>query len=217
MLEYLENKYLSLSLKIKIEFYLVLILLGYFAIYQIDLKFQSQITTPKNFYENLENKVFSKDIEFIKKLEKFCIKSKIKISKIENKKTIILLGSTSLKKLPKLIFFIENENNFSNIKYVSLDKKTSSIYDFKINIDFSKYYIKNKVFLKNKKQKKQKYKLYAIVGNNVLVNDKWLELNAKIDDYKIVKIKKNFIELQSKIKTLKLEIRKNDKFNKLYN
>ena len=49
-------------------------------------------------------------------------------------------------------------------------------------------------------------KLYAIVNEHVLINNKWLKQNDSFDGYKILKIYLDYVELESNNNVFKLRL-----------
>ena len=88
-------------------------------------------------------------------------------------------------------------------------------YKFEIQIDLSKFFIKkieeeidipleNEEFLNN--QKNNDFKINGIILNYAFINDTWVTINDVINEYKIIKIGKDFVLLRNEDSEIKLEI-----------
>ena len=161
--------------------------------------------------ENQINKSFNGSFfEIIKDIENYCKSKNIKILYISTKKKKVLLkAKSSLSTFKKFILKLENLNNFTNINSLEINKLSNSLYSYKVEVDFSKFHIKNIKAKKYESKKKNiSLNLKAIVGKNILVNNKWLTLNEKIGFYQVKKIAVNYVVLESKNKKLVLKVHK---------
>lgn len=210
MLSYLNSRFSNLSFKVKIELYLlpILVILLFIKIYS----FEEHKTIETNNQSKFEKSFSGSYFNIIKDIEKFCLKNKINLLYLSNKKkTIKLRVKANLKKLIKLINKIEFINNYSKIRILNISKSSNSNkYFLELTISFEKLFIKRKIEIK-KETKKRPLKLHAIVGGFVLINKKWLSLGDKVSTYKIVSIDRNYVLLKHQNKTLKLEVFKNEK------
>lgn len=210
MLSYLNSRFSNLSLKIKVELYLLPILLAFLFIKLYS--FEENETVELNIQNKFEKKFLGSYFNITKDTEEFSLKKKIDLLYISRKKNSIKLrAKANLKKLLELLNKVEFINNYSNVKVLNISKDSkSSKYFLDLTLSFDKLFIKRKIEEK-KEIKKNSLKLNAIVGEFVLINKKWLRLREKIDIYELVKIDKDFVVLKNKNETLKLEVFKNEK------
>lgn len=218
MLNYLNNKFNSISLKSKIELYLLPLLLLYLVYFllsstikdSIDIK--AKIKTDE--YSNLEFK--DSFLDLFSNIQDYALKNQIVISNISNNKKIVLIkakaNSESIKEFLKKI---ENLNNFTTIKYILLNKQDLENYSFEIQIDLNKFYVKKLVKQKEDIKAKDeilnkreifKYKINGIISDYAFINDTWLQKNEKIDDLVLTKIERNFVVLENENSKIILEL-----------
>ena len=192
---YFEN----LALKQKIYLYMIpiLIVLVYF------------INVPnKSIYNNTKNKVQHKksknQLEIIEYFEKIVKTNKLILNSISFNNSTDIRVNGNVNSIVKFI-------NITNVEYKILSY-TISLKNKKIYLDIK--YDKNKVvYIKQKKinkydlknpfikERKTKKKLsLAIIGQNVLINDKWYKQGDMYKNKRIIKIYKNKIELRDKDK-----------------
>ena len=220
MLNYLNNKFSNSKLKTKIELYILPLLIFYFIFYSLQStkeeipKIESKIDI--NSYTNKEFK--DSFLELFSTIEEFASKNQITILGLTNNKKIITLkAKTQLVNIEKLIKKIENLNNFSNIKLLTLTKEDLENYKVEIQIDLSKFYIKRieeevdiPLVEQNEEvtdiQENKEFKINGIILNYAFINDTWLTVNDVIDDYKLIIIEKDFVVLKNKNKEIKLEL-----------
>ena len=147
-------------------------------------KFNITITDSKYTKKNITLQFFGKFNDMINYLKYISIHFDIKNFNLENKEKKILITI-----------------NFSIINYYNPKLK----YTYISNIPNPSKYNKQ-----HQKAIKPIPKLYAVVGQNILLNDKWQILNEEINGYKIIKINKNSIILK--------ELKSNKNFTlKVYN
>jgi hypothetical protein len=220
MLNYLNNKFLNSKLKTKIELYILPLLVFYFVFYSFQSTkeeiFQTQTKIDINSYSNKEFK--DSFLELFSTIEEFASKNQITILGLtNNKKVITLKAKTQLVNMEKLIKKIENLNNFTNIKLLTLTKENLENYKVEIQIDLSKFYIKKieeeldiPLIEQNEEvtdiQENKEFKINGIIQNYAFINDTWLTVNDLIDDYKLIIIEKDFVVLKNKNKEIKLEL-----------
>ncbi len=221
MLNYLNNKFLNSKLRTKIELYLLPLLVLYFIFYSLISLKEEEI--PKieskidiNSYLNKEFK--DSFLELFSTIEEFASKNQIIILGLtNNKKVITLKAKTQLINIEKLIKKIENLNEFTNIKLLTLTKEDFENYKVEMQIDLSKFYIKkieeeidSSIIEENEKvadiQENKEFKINGIILNYAFINNTWLSINDVIDGYKLVIIEKNFVVLKNKNKEIKLEL-----------
>lgn len=205
-LKSIENSIELMPLRVKIEIVLLpLILL--FSIYFFFFNFEKK---SYKTYESFDIKkiVMKKElIEILDEIEKFALENEIyleKISKSEKSLKIEILGS--LKKSLLMFAYLENFNEFSKIK--SFEFKENKVF---IEVDFSKFYKKRyedfrPLLDEIKTQKKMEYKLSAIVGNKVFINDNWFKKGDDIGLLKVFNIEKQSVILKNRYKSIKLDL-----------
>lgn len=220
MLNYLNNKFLNSKLKTKIELYILPLLVFYFILYS----FQSTKEEIPNIESKIDinsysNKEFKDSfLELFSTIEEFASKNQITILGLtNNKKVITLKAKTQLVNMEKLIKKIENLNNFTNIKLLTLTKEDLQNYKVEMQIDLSKFYIKRieeeldiPLVEQNEEvtdiQENKEFKINGIILNYAFINDTWFTVNDLIDDYKLIIIEKDFVVLKNKNKEIKLEL-----------
>ena len=215
MLNFFNEKFINCSIKTKIELYLLPLIFLYLLFYINTelLKTSSGETKPQLFEQNMEFKGNFLDLFF--EIENYASKHEITIISLTNKEKIVFIkAKANLMNIESFIEKLENMNNFSNIKSLNIHKEL-----FEIQLDLNNFYIKKTkeklIFPTQKNQENQivektkqikDYKLNAIVLNYVFINDIWIKKDENIDDLKLVKIGKNFVELQNKENIIKLEL-----------
>jgi hypothetical protein len=214
MLKYIDNLFNNSSLKVKLELYILPLLLIYLIVF-----FYSDFTTsPHNIktydFNKLENKKYSGlFLELSKEIEGFCNRRKIKLLSIKNsQKSFFIKGETNIKKIYSLINKLEYLNSYTNLVKLNINKKSSNIYNFELHIKMDQFYVKNRRnhLLKKIDKFTNKLNLKAIVSSYVFINKKWLVQDEIINGYKIINIQKNFVELSKNTKKIKLWVYKND-------
>lgn len=218
MLNYLNNKFLNSLFKTKIELYIFPLILLYliFLIFQSTKEEIPKIETKVNVNESLNQEFKDSFLNLFSDIETFALKNQIKILTINNNKKIITIKSKAkLINVEKFIKKIENMNNFTNIKLLTMIKDDLENYKVEMQIDLSKFLIKkieqevdipleNEKLLNNKEN--SNFKINGIILNYAFINDTWLTINDVINEYKIVEIEKDFVVLKSKDNEIKLEI-----------
>ena len=219
MLNYLNNKFLNCKLKTKIELYILPLLVFYFVFYSFQSTKeeipQTQTKIDINSYSNKEFK--DSFLELFSNIEEFASRNQITILGLtNNKKVITLKAKTQLVNMEKLIKKIENLNNFTTIKLLTLTKEDLQNYKVEMQIDLSKFYIKRieeevdiPLVEQNEVtdiQENKEFKINGIILNYAFINDTWLTVNDLIDDYKLIIIEKDFVVLKNKNKEIKLEL-----------
>jgi len=212
----MKNSFETSSLKVKIELYILPILI-IFLFYILIFKQNTEEFEEKQNIDlvNFENKKYDKPIlELLNMIEQIAKNSNIFIQKSENIKDEIFLQAKSNKDdLLKFLHKIENLNSFTNIHSLNLRKAQFDSYLFDLKVDISKFYIKKILHLEEiKKNKISKssfavdFKIDAIIGKYAFINDNWIELNDFIDGYKLDLINRNFVILKKEDKSIKLEV-----------
>ena len=240
MLNQLNNKFINLSLKTKIEFYLLPLLLLYLIYYSFQNLINSETDEIKNSVNisQFENKKFDGSfLELFNQIEKNAKDLNIQVKSLNNKKNIIDLKAYSkITDISKLIKRIENLNNFTNISSINIyDKNDLDFYLIDFTIDLNKYYLKRiekdediKATESQEKsdeikeikipilEEKITYELKAIIADYVLINDIWIKKNENLNDFKLIEINKDYVLLQNDEKILKLELANEEYLKNIY-
>ena len=222
MLNYLNNKFINSAFKTKIELYLLPLLLLYLCYFLLDfnLNQDSEIKEIKAKVDlNYANKEFKDSfLELFSNLEDYALQNQIIIFTLtNNKKVFTIKAKASLIKLENFIKKVENLNNFSKIKTLTLNKLDLDNYIFEMEVDLNKFYIKKiqkdgdiqeikqKVIITNNEKIKE-YKINAIISDYAFINELWLKKYERIDDLILTKIEKNFVVLENEDKKIILEL-----------
>ncbi|MFA6742305.1 MAG: hypothetical protein WCR78_12550 [Arcobacteraceae bacterium] len=231
MLNYLNKKFIDSSLKAKMELYLLPLLilyLCYFLGFNLNENLENEEIKAK-IDLNYSNKEFKNSfLDLSSNIEEYASKNQIIIFTLtNNNKVFIIKAKANLIKIENFIKKIENLNNFSKIKTLTLNKVDSDNYLFEIEVDFNKFYIKkrdkdteieeikpNVLIINNEKTKE--YKINGIISEYAFINEIWLKKDEKIDDLILTKIEKDFVVLENKDKKIILELN-NEKYIKNLN
>lgn len=232
MLNYLNKKFIDSSLKTKIEVYLLPLLLLYLCYFFLgfNLNKNSENEEIKAKVDlNYSNKEFKNSfLDLSSNLEEYASKNQIIIFTLtNNKKVFNIKAKANLIRIENFIKKIENLNNFSKIKTLTLNKVDLDNYLFEIEVDFNKFYIKKiqkdgdtqeikqKIVLTNDKKTKE-YKINGIISEYAFINENWLKKDEKLDDLILTKIEKDFVVLENENKKIILELN-NEKYIKNLN
>ncbi|MDX9901464.1 MAG: hypothetical protein RBT22_08235 [Aliarcobacter sp.] len=222
MLNYLNKKFIDSSLKTKIEVYLLPLLLLYLCYFFLgfNLNKNSENEEIKAKVDlNYSNKEFKNSfLDLSSNLEEYASKNQIIIFTLtNNKKVFNIKAKANLIRIENFIKKIENLNNFSKIKTLTLNKVDLDNYLFEIEVDFNKFYIKKiqkdgdtqeikqKIILTNDEETKE-YKINGIISEYAFINEIWLKKNEKLDDLILTKIEKDFVVLENENKKIILEL-----------
>lgn len=242
MLNYLNNKFINLSFKTKIELYILPLMLLYLADYSYTYLSNNKINEIKTSINinQFDNKKFDGSfLELFNEIEKNAQDLNIQVNSLNNKKNIIDLKiSAKVEDLVKLINRIENINNFTKISIINIyDKNEVGFYLIDIAIDLNKFYLKTidkiekKIVVENKKEllenteiktidvkEKTTYELKAIISDFILVNETWIKKGENLDDFKLIEINKDHVILESKNnkENLKLELANEQYLKNIY-
>lgn len=210
LLNHLEYRFDKEPLRVKIELYLIPLLL--FILY---LSFDDPIKKSKSFSDttiNTLNVVDVKTIDILKDMESFLERKNIEVESISNtKNSIDFILDINEKKLFEFLEYIENYNNYSKIENLELNENQLSI-----SVSFKNFYVKEKIKLFEKVEQitvveNKEFKLLAIIDESVFINNKWFEIGDKIDSFhRLESIKKNSVIITNGSKSLKLELFKNE-------
>ena len=218
MLNYLNKKFIDSSLKTKIELYLLPLLLLYLCYFFLgfNLNKNSENEEIKAKVDlNYSNKEFKNSfLDLSSNLEEYASKNQIIIFTLtNNKKVFNIKAKANLIRIENFIKKIENLNNFSKIKTLTLNKVDLDNYLFEIEVDFNKFYIKKiqkdgdtqeikqKIILTNDEETKE-YKINGIISEYAFINEIWLKKNEKLDDLILTKIEKDFVVLENENKKI---------------
>jgi len=208
--------------------YLIPIILAFLLAYNFP-KLQKKVVTDINnvnqdvyFYEVKKQKILNKissvhNIKVVKDIQKYAKQIQIKITTLKViKQNIAMEIQGQLKPILKFIDFTENYNDITKVENLMLSKSSNNgeVKVF-LNLTFSKIIrTKPKVELSNEingvnnpfilKVVKPLPKLYAIVNNHVLINNRWLQENDTFDGYTVKKIHLDFVELESDANVFKI-------------
>lgn len=212
ILALLENSFEKASKRIKIELFLFPLILICSLIYFLEqLKAEDSNVNLFSGSVFIQEKSMKKSlIEIIKDIEFYLSKNSIELIDISNinEKIQIKVNANTNESL-KFIKFIEEYNSFSSIESFKIEKNTLFL-----TISFDKLYIKtiNKKieseleYLAKHESEKKKYSLKAIVGDDVLINDKWVSVGEIINnEFKVSKINKDSVLIKSK--NIQIELR----------
>lgn len=232
MLNYLNKIFIDSSLKTKLELYLLPLLLLYLCYFFLgfNLNKNSENEEIKAKVDlNYANKEFKNSfLDLSSNLEDYASKNQIIIFTLtNNKKVFNIKAKANLIRIENFIKKIENLNNFSKIKTLTLTKVDLDNYLFEIEVDFNKFYIKkiekdtefqaiklNALMTNNEKTKE--YKINGIISEYAFINEIWLKKDEKLDDLILTKIEKNFVVLENENKKIILELN-NEKYIKNLN
>ena len=178
MLDFLNNYFNNTSLKVKIELYLLPLLLFYLIYYGSFVLFvneASKLETKVNLNE-FENKKFDGSLlELYSEIETYAKEEKIFIVSMQKDKNIIdIKAKTTSTAMINFIYKIENINSFTKINYLKIEEQLEdSLYLADLKIDLNKFYIKEK------KEKNTNYKNTSINSSKSNISSK------KINNYNI--------------------------------
>lgn len=222
MLNYLNNKFINSAFKTKIELYLLPLFLLYLCYFLLDFNLNQNLKIKEIKAKvdlNYSNKEFKDSfLDLFSNLEDYALQNQIIIFTLtNNKKVFNIKAKANLIKIENFIKKIENLNNFSKIKTLTLNKLDLDNYIFEMEVDLNKFYIKKlhkdgdiqeikqKVIITNNEKTKE-YKINAIISDYAFINELWLKKDEKIDDLILTKIEKNFVILENEEKKIILEL-----------
>lgn len=225
MLKYLINSFENTSLRLKIELYilpLLLIFLLYLLVFEE--KQNENLEDENKIFLEFENKKYEKSsLELLKDIEVLASKDFIVIQKIQNiKEQIFIQAKAGKEALNIFLFNLENLNAFTKIETLNLKEFDKENYFFDLKLDISRFYIKEKKQKKEITYKKEEkleqlqeevktmqnpqMKLFAIVGEFAFINDTWLKAKDEYEGYKLILIAKDFVILENEFSSIKLEV-----------
>ena len=221
LLNYINNYFEKLGTFQKIEMYLIPIIIALLLIYNYPLLQKKMITDMQNInqdvysYEIKKQKLLKKinsvhNIKVVKDIQNYAKELNLKITALKViEKNISLEVQGKLKSIMNFLYFTENYNDFTKVENFMMTKldNTNEVKVF-LNLSFGKIIrTKSNEELVNKinninnpfvrKTQNPKPKLYAIVNDHVLINNKWLKQNDSFDGFVVFKIHLDFVELES--------------------
>lgn len=227
-LDYINNYFEKLSGFQKIEIYLIPIIVALLLMYNFPISKKEPVLNIKTvnqdayFYEIKKQKILNKingshNIKIAKDLQSYAQKIDIKITSFKvTKNNISLETEGSLKSILNFLNFSENYNDITKIENVIITKTdNTNIIKTVLNLSFAQVIrtginenLENRInnisnpFIT--KVENPKPKLYAIVNEYVLINNRWLKQNDIFDGYKILKINIDSVELESDANVFKV-------------
>lgn len=198
MFKYFDNKFTNYSLRIKLELYILPLIMLYFIYYlNFDTKKNTKNIKVKIDINTLVDRKFEGSyLTLFSSIEYFSSNNQIYINTLEQKNNMIYIkGNASINNIKKLISFIENINSFSKIVSFNIEK-SKKIYTFSTTVSMENFYFKKLQKIKNKKQKIKKLNLIAIIDNYIFINNHWLQKGDEIANYHIDEIGLDFITLK---------------------
>jgi len=230
LLNYINKYFDNLSTFQKIEMYLIPIITALLLIYNFP-KLQTKVLTNVNDvnqevydYEIKKQKLLKKinkmhSVKVVKDIQKYAQDINVKVIQLKViEKNISLEVQGNLKPILRFINFSESNNDYMKIENLILSQlddkdeirafldisyskiiRTQQNYDMTNEIDD----VSNPFGLKVAKPLPR---LFAIVNDHVLINNKWLKQNDIFDGYKVIKIHLDYVELKSDSKVFKLEL-----------
>lgn len=223
MYKYLNDKFINSSTKIKIELYLLPLMILFLVYYwgfdnfaKVN-KIEENISIKPIFFE----KKFDGDfLKLFSNIENLAKENQIFVKSISEKNSFVYLSGTANKE-SFLLFLkdIENLNDFTKIDSFVLSLEIDSYkYAFNMRIDLNNFYIKEK----EEKVKENKVEvetnhtliLNGIVDKFALINGNWLQINEFIEGYKLAEIDRNFVLLKNDNQEIKLELNHEEYFER---
>ena len=223
MYKLLSDKFINSSTKVKIELYL-LPLMVLFLVYYWGFTNQNEIVK-SNKSENIKSifteKKFDGDfLKFFTNIENIAKENQIFIKLTSEKNGFVnLSGMANKESFLQFLKEIEQLNDFTKIDSFILSQNINSFeYVFEIQVNLNHFFIKEK----EEKVKENKVEieinhtfiLKGIVQNYALLNGNWIELNGIIDTYRLIKIDRDFVLLKSDNKEIKLELNHEEHFKR---
>jgi len=225
LLNYINNYFDKLSAFQKIEMYLIPIISAGLLIYnlpnlQSEPNKKEKQVEDKNFYVIKKEQMLEKlnsvhTIKTAKEIEEYAVKNRLNITSLKvSKNELSLEIEGELRELFLFINFCENYNSFTKVENLIINTSKEKIKAF-INLSFAKiirtknnFEIKDEIYnVKNPFMiniTKPHPKLYAIVNDYVLINNKWLKEGDIFDGYEVLKIHIDFVELKSDTNVFKI-------------
>lgn len=223
MYRLLNDKFVNSSTKVKIELYLLPLMI-LFLVYYWGFTNQNEIVKSdksQNIKSIFTEKKFDGDfLKFFMNIENIAKENQIFIKLTSEKNGFVYLsGMANKESFLQFLKEIEQLNDFTKIDTFVLSQNINSFeYVFEIQINLNHFFIKEK----EEKVKENKVEietnhtfiLNGIVHNYALLNGNWIELNGIIDTYRLIKIDRDFVLLKSDNKEIKLELNHEEYFKR---
>lgn len=223
MYRLLNDKFVNSSTKVKIELYLLPLMI-LFLVYYWGFTNQNEIVKSdksENIKSILIEKRFDGDfLKFFTNIENIAKENQIFIKLTSEKNGFVYLsGMANKESFLQFLKEIEQLNDFTKIDSFILSQNINSFeYVFEIQINLNHFFIKEK----EEKVKENKVEietnhtfiLNGIVHNYALLNGNWIELNGIIDTYRLIKIDRDFVLLKSDNQEIKLELNHEEYFKR---
>lgn len=219
MYKLLNDKFINSSTKVKIELYL-LPLMVLFLVYYWGFANQNEIVKSdksENIKSILIEKRFDGDfLKFFTNIENIAKENQIFIKLTSEKNGFVnLSGMANKESFLQFLKEIEQLNDFTKIDSFILSQNINSLeYVFEIQVNLNHFFIKEKEEKEIKKQNNPSFKLNGIAHYNALLNGNWIELNEIIEGYRLIKIDRDFVLLKSDNQEIKLELNHEEHFKR---
>lgn len=212
VLKYIEDSFESLSLRVKIELFLLPLLMVLFLIYILHENNDMQkFHTNVDVLEIDDIQMNESFVNILKNIESFAKENSIHLENISNSSTSIKIEANSNpKNRIVFLYFLENYNSFSKLKSLEIvDDKLL------VEIIFNKFYKKDRVDLSDslnffEEEANLIYRLEAIVGEKVFINGSWFKVDDKIGALKVYEVNSKSVVLKNSYKTVVLRLYKNE-------
>ncbi|OUR74212.1 hypothetical protein A9Q76_01270 [Arcobacter sp. 31_11_sub10_T18] len=230
LLNYINNYFDKLKSFQKIEMVLIPIIIALLLVYNFPNLQKKVITNIQNinqdvyYFEVEKQKILKKlnnvhSIKAVRDIELYAKQLNVEMTLLKaNKNNLSLEAIGELKPIFNFINFSENYNNYTKIEHLMLSR-TQKDNEIKVYLDlsFAQVIRTEKASDMNDEIKNVHNpfilkvitplpKLYAIVNEHVLINNKWLKQNDSFDGYKILKIYLDYVELESNNNVFKLRL-----------
>lgn len=219
MYRLLNDKFINSSTKVKIELYL-LPLMVLFLVYYWGFANQNEIVKSdksENIKSILIEKRFDGDfLKFFTNIENIAKENQIFIKLTSEKNGFVnLSGMANKESFLQFLKEIEQLNDFTKIDSFILSQNINSLeYVFEIQVNLNHFFIKEKEEKEIKIQNNPSFKLNGIAHYNALLNGNWIELNEIIEGYRLIKIDRDFVLLKSDNQEIKLELNHEEHFKR---
>lgn len=219
MYRLLNDKFINSSTKVKIELYLLPLMI-LFLVYYWGFTNQNEIIKSDKS-ENIKSisieKKFDGDfLKFFTNIENIAKENQIFIKSTSKKDELAyILGISNSDNFLQFLKEIEQLNDFTKIDSFVLSQNINSLeYVFEIQINLNHFFIKEKEEKEIKTQNNPSFKLNGIVHNYALLNGNWIELNEIIEGYRLIKIDRDFVLLKKDNQEIKLELNHEEHFKR---
>lgn len=153
------------------------------------------------------NKRMNKKTDFLKilvEIESFAKQNSVQIISIkQNKKSLHLNFQAKKENILKFVAYCEYFNSYSKIENLKINSMEGVLKNIQMQLSFKQYYYKKAQI---QEEVNKSYLLKAIIGEYVLINNSWVELNQKFNEYRVAKIDINSIELTNDEVKIRLEL-----------